>query len=145
MHIAIGSDHAGFNLKEMVKGVLLEMGYTYEDFGCFDTSSTDYPDIGFAVADAVAGGRFQRGILICGSGIGMCIAANKVPGIRAAVCHESFSARGAREHNDANILCLGERVIGPGLAREIVTIFLTAGFVGGRHARRLEKIRAREH
>lgn len=145
MRIAIGSDHAGFNLKEMVKGVLLEMGHTYEDFGCFDTSSTDYPDIGFAVADAVAGSRFERGILICGSGIGMCIAANKVPGIRAAVCHDSFSARGSREHNDANILCLGERVIGPGLAREIVTIFLTAEFLGGRHARRLEKIRAREH
>ncbi|MBM3133281.1 MAG: ribose 5-phosphate isomerase B [Chloroflexi bacterium] len=144
MRIAIGSDHAGFNLKEMVKGILLEMNHSYEDFGCFDTSSVDYPDIGFAVADAVAQGKFDQGILICGSGIGMCITANKVDGIRAAVCHDTFSARGAREHNDANVLCLGERVIGLGLAREIVTAYLASEFMGGRHARRLEKVRARE-
>lgn len=144
MRIAIGSDHAGFNMKEMVKGILLELEHPYEDFGCFDTSSVDYPDIGFAVADAVAGGKFDQGILICGSGIGMCITANKVDGIRAALCHDTFSARGAREHNDANVLCMGERVIGMGLAREIVMTYLNSEFLGGRHARRLEKVRARE-
>ena len=144
MRIAVGSDHAGFHLKETIKGLLAELGHTYEDFGCYDTAAIDYPDIGFPVAEAVAQGRFDQGILVCGSGIGMCIVANKVPGIRAAVCHDTFSARGAREHNDANILCLGERVIGSGLAREIVTAYLSSDFVGGRHARRLEKIHARE-
>lgn len=144
MRVAVGSDHAGFNLKESVKGVLAEMGHTYEDFGCYDTASVDYPDIGFAVADAVAEGRFDQGILLCGSGLGMSMVANKVRGIRAAVCHDTFSARGAREHNDANVLCMGERVIGLGLARDIVTTYLGSEFVGGRHARRIEKMHARE-
>ncbi len=144
MQIAIGSDHAGFNLKETVKGLVGELGHTFEDFGCHDTGSVDYPDFAFAVADAVVQGRFERGILICGSGIGMSMVANKVPGIRAALCHDVFSAKGSRQHNDANILCMGERVIGQGLAREIVAAYLSSEFEGGRHANRLEKMRSRE-
>ena len=140
MQIAIGSDHAGFNLKEAVKDILTEMGHTCEDFGCHDTTLVDYPDIAFTVADAVAAGRFEQGILICGSGIGMSIAANKVDGIRAALCHDTFCAKGAREHNNANILCMGERVIGQGLAKEIVIAYLTSEFEGGRHARRVDKL-----
>lgn len=144
MQIAIGSDHAGFNLKEAVKDILAEMGHTHEDFGCHGTISVDYPDIAFIVADAVAAGRFEQGILVCGSGIGMSIVANKVDGIRAALCHDTFCAKGAREHNNANILCMGERVIGQGLAKEIVIAYLTSEFEGGRHARRVEKMHARE-
>ncbi len=144
MQIAIGSDHAGFVLKEAVKNHLTEMGHSFEDFGCFDNNSVDYPDIGFAVADAVAQGRFDQGILVCGSGIGMSIVANKVDGIRAALCHDTFSAKGARAHNNTNVLCMGERVIGQGLAREIVTAYLTSEFEGGRHAKRLEKMHTRE-
>lgn len=144
MQIAIGCDHAGYNLKEAVKSILAELGHDYEDFGTYDTSSVDYPDIAFAVADVVAREIFDQGILVCGSGIGMSIVANKVSGIRAALCHDTFSAKGAREHNNANVLCLGERVIGQGLAKEIVTAYLTAEFEGGRHARRIEKIHTRE-
>ena len=144
MQIAIGSDHAGINLKKVVKGILAEMGHDYEDFGAYDTASVDYPDIAFLVTDAVAQGRFEQGILICGTGIGMSMVANKVPGIRAAVCHDTFSARRAREHNDANVLCMGERVIGEGVAREIVIAYLTSEFMGGRHAKRLEKLHSRE-
>ena len=144
MHIAIGSDHAGFNLKESIKPTIVQLGHSYEDFGCNDNSSVDYPDFAFAVADAVAQGKFDRGILICGSGIGMSIVANKVPGIRAALCHDTFTAKGCRKHNDANILCMGERVIGTGLADEIVTAYLNSEFEGGRHAVRLEKMHSRE-
>jgi len=144
MQIAIGSDHAGFNLKEAVKGFLTEMGHTYEDLGCHDNTSVDYPDFAFTVADGVVAGKFEQGILICGSGIGMSIAANKVDGIRAALCHDTFCAKGAREHNNANILCMGERVIGQGLAKEIVIAYLESEFEGGRHARRVEKMHARE-
>jgi len=144
MRIAIGSDHAGFKLKQTLKSLLSEMGHTYEDFGCYDTGSVDYPDIAYKVAEAVAQGDFEQGILICSTGIGMSMVANKVPGIRAALCHDTFSARRAREHNDANILCLGEWVIGEGLLREIVTTYLSSEFVGGRHARRLDKMHARE-
>ncbi len=144
MLIAIGSDHAGFNLKEAVKEILAEHGHSFEDYGCHDTNSVDYPDYAFAVADAVANGKCEKGILICGSGIGMSIVANKVPGIRAALCHETFSAMAARRHNDANILCMGERVIGMGVAGEIVNVFLSSEFEGGRHIRRLEKMHARE-
>ena len=144
MHIAIGSDHAGFDLKQAVMSVLSELGHTYDDFGCYDTGSIDYPDIGHPVAEAVAQGRFDQGILICSTGTGMSIVANKVRGIRAALCHDTFSARRAREHNDANILCLGQWVIGQGLARDIVTSFLSSQFVGDRHARRVEKIKALE-
>ena len=143
LRIAIGSDHAGFGLKQTVKSVLTEMGHEYEDCGCFDTSSMDYPDIAFAVADSVVRGDFAQGILICGTGIGMCIAANKVPEIRAAICHDTFSARRAREHNDANVLCMGSWVAGEGVVRDVLSAYLTAEFVGGRHARRLEKLHSR--
>jgi len=145
MRIAIGSDHAGFAMKKAIVGLLSELGHSYEDFGCFDSNSVDYPDIAQPVAEAVSKKSFDRGILICSTGIGMSIVANKVPGIRAAVCHDTFSARRAREHNDANVLCLGEWVIGQGLMSEIVTTYLSADFAGGRHVRRLEKIHAIEH
>jgi ribose 5-phosphate isomerase B len=141
MRIAVGSDHAGFNMKQAVIGLLNELGHSYEDFGCFDNSSVDYPDIAKPVAEAVSDKKFDCGILICSTGTGMCMVANKIRGIRAAVCHDTFSARRAREHNDANVLCLGEWVIGQGLMREIVSAFLKTEFVGGRHARRVEKIR----
>jgi len=144
MQIAIGSDHAGYSLKQTIKGYLSEMGHTYEDFGCYDSGSVDYPDIAFAVADAVANGRFNQGILICGTGIGMSMVANKVPGIRAAICHNTFSARRAREHNNANVLCIGGRIVGEGVVREVINTYLGAEFIGGRHARRLEKLHARE-
>jgi ribose 5-phosphate isomerase B len=144
MQIAIGSDHAGYNLKQYIRGLLSETGHTYEDFGCYDCGSVDYPDIAFAVADAVANGRFNQGILICGTGIGMSMVANKVPGIRAAICHDTFSARRAREHTNANVLCIGGRIVGEGVVREVITTYLSAEFVGGRHARRLEKLHARE-
>lgn len=144
MRIAIGSDHAGFAMKQMIVGLLSGLGHTYEDFGCFNSNSVDYPDIAQPVAEAVSKKSFDRGILVCSTGIGMSIVANKVPGIRAAVCHDTFSARRAREHNDANVLCLGEWVIGQGLMREIVTTYLSADFAGGRHARRVEKIQAME-
>lgn len=144
MRIAIGCDHNGFNLKQWIISLLTEVGNSYEDFGCYDSGSVDYPDIGRAVAEAVAQGRFDQGILICATGIGMCMTANKVRGVRAALCHDTFSARRAREHNDANILCLGGSVVGQGVVREIVTTYLDSQFVGGRHARRLEKIQAME-
>ena len=145
MRIAIGCDHAGFNLKKMVMGLLTEMGHSYEDFGCYNTSSVDYPDIAYTVAEAVAEGRFDHGILICSTGLGMCMVANKVRGIRAAVCHNTFSARRSREHNDANILCMGEHIVGQGVVREVVSTYLGSDFVGGRHARRLEKMREFEN
>ncbi len=145
MRIAIGSDHAGFAMKQAIAGLLSELGHSYEDFGCFNSNSVDYPDIARPVAEVVSQKKFDHGILICSTGIGMSIAANKMPGIRAAVCHDTFSARRAREHNDANVLCLGEWVIGQGLMREIVSTYLSADFVGGRHARRVDKIHAMEH
>ncbi|KUK12082.1 MAG: Ribose-5-phosphate isomerase [Moorella sp. 60_41] len=144
MRIALGSDHGGYHLKEEIKKFLEEAGVLYRDFGCFNPEAVDYPDYARQVAEAVARGEFERGILCCGTGIGVAIAANKVPGIRAALCHDTFSARASREHNDANVLALGGRVIGPGLAREIVKTWLEAGFTGGRHARRLAKIAALE-
>lgn len=144
MRIALGSDHAGYPLKEEIKAYLEEQGISYEDFGTFGPEAVDYPDFALAVAEAVAARRCQYGILTCGTGIGVAIAANKVPGIRAALCHDTFSARASREHNDANILTLGARVIGPGLAREIVKVWLAAEFAGGRHRRRVDKIRAIE-
>ncbi len=140
MQIAIGSDHGGFKLKSEIISYLKERNIDYKDFGTYSTDSVDYPDFAAAVAKAVATGECQRGILCCGTGIGVSIAANKVPGIRAALCHDTYSARMAGEHNMANIITLGERVIGPGLARDIVGAWLDARFAGGRHARRLEKI-----
>lgn len=144
MRIALGSDHAGFQLKQIVMALLQGLGYEYHDFGCYDTASVDYPDIARPVAEAVAEGAFQRGILVCGTGAGMCIAANKVPGIRAVVANDIFTAHQCREHLNAQILCLGERIIGPGVALDIVQAYLAAEFEGGRHARRLGKIMALE-
>jgi len=142
--IAIGSDHGGFHLKETIKQVLDELSIDYQDFGTYTCDPVDYPDIAATVAQAVAAGEYAKGILVCGTGIGVSIAANKIPGIRAALCHDVFSAKATREHNDANILTLGERVIGPGLAAEIVKAWLGAEFAGGRHQRRVDKIRALE-
>ncbi len=144
MRILIGSDHAGFRLKEDLKGYIASLGHEVEDYGVYEDAPFDYPDIAFRVAEDVAQGKGDRGILICGTGVGMSIAANKVRGIRAALCHDVFSARASREHNDANILTMGERVIGAGLAREIVKVWLESSFQGDRHARRVAKICAYE-
>ena len=144
MRIALGCDHRGLNLKQAIAGFITEAGHSCQDFGSYDATPVDYPDIAWGVAEGVARGEFDRGVLICSTGIGMSIVANKVPGVRAAPCHESFSARRAREHNDANVLCLGASVTGQGLAEEIVAVFLSTEFEGGRHARRLEKIKALE-
>ncbi|WP_425058661.1 Putative sugar phosphate isomerase YwlF [Sporomusa carbonis] len=140
MKVAIGSDHGGFRLKEEIKVLLTELGVEYQDFGTYTQESVDYPDISRQVAESVAKGEYERGIIVCGTGIGVSIAANKVKGIRAALCNDVFSAQMSREHNDANILTLGERVIGPGLARMIVEVWLKTEFAGGRHARRVEKL-----
>lgn len=144
MRVALGSDHGGFRLKEKIKTYLAARGIPHTDFGTFSEEVVDYPDFALKVAEAVAAGEYTRGILVCGTGIGVCIVANKVPGVRAALCHDSFSARASRAHNDANILTLGERVIGPGLAEEIVKVWLETEFAGGRHARRVSKIAAVE-
>lgn len=139
--LAIGSDHAGYPLKEALVKALKAEGYDPKDFGVFSTEPVDYPDIAREVAEAVAAGRFEKGILICGTGIGVSIAANKVAGIRAAACSEPYSAKMARAHNDANVLAMGARVVGPGLAVEIAKAFLETNFeVGSRHERRVEKI-----
>ncbi len=138
--IALGSDHGGFRLKEEVKKYLQEKGYQFRDFGTDKEGSVDYPDFALQAARAVADGECQVGILICGTGIGMSITANKVRGIRAALCHDTFSARMSREHNDAQVLCMGQRVIGTGLALDIVKVWLESKFSGGRHCRRVEKI-----
>lgn len=140
MKLVIGSDHAGFALKEIVRSYLAETAEEVADFGTFCENSVDYPDIALPLAQAVAAGEYALGILICGTGVGMAIAANKQPGIRAALCGDPFTARFAREHNDANILTLGARVTGSGLALEIVDTFVQSGFQGGRHSRRLKKI-----
>ena len=140
MKIAIGSDHGGFKLKEEIKAMLTEKEFDFQDFGTHSTESVDYPDISRNIAEAVASGDYDRGIIICGTGIGVSIAANKIKGIRAALCHDVFSAQMSREHNDANILTMGERVVGPGLARMIVETWLGTEFAGGRHGRRVCKI-----
>ena len=138
--IAIGSDHGGFHLKAEVMKHLDELGLAYKDFGTYSEDSCDYPIYGEAVARAVASGEYEKGILICGTGIGISISANKVKGIRAALCSDCFSADMTRRHNDANILAMGERVLGPGLALKIVDTFLNTPFEGGRHARRVDLI-----
>ncbi|QNG60133.1 ribose 5-phosphate isomerase B [Bacillus sp. PAMC26568] len=140
MKVAIASDHGGLNLRKEIKQLMGEMNIAYEDFGCECETSVDYPDYALPVAEKVASGDFDRGILICGTGIGMSIAANKVKGIRCALVHDTFSAKATREHNNSNMLAMGERVIGPGLAREIAKIWLTAEFEGGRHETRVNKI-----
>lgn len=138
--IAVGSDHAGFQLKTEIIKHLQEAGYPFKDFGTCNTASVDYPDFGQAVAEAVKDGICELGILVCGTGIGISMAANKVPGIRAVVCSDTFSARMSREHNDANILAMGERVVGTGLALEIVDVWLKTQFLGERHQKRVDKI-----
>ncbi|MEK4228343.1 ribose 5-phosphate isomerase B [Solibacillus sp. FSL H8-0538] len=140
MNIAISSDHGGNNLRKEIMALLDELAISYEDFGPQSNDSVDYPDYAKPVCDGVASGKFNRGILICGTGIGMSIAANKVKGIRCALVHDVFSAKATRCHNDSNILAMGERVIGPGLAREIAEAWLNTQFEGGRHTRRVEKI-----
>ncbi|MBL8909633.1 MAG: ribose 5-phosphate isomerase B [Archangium sp.] len=142
--IAIASDHAGFQLKGELVAELGKLAHMVNDLGPADTSSVDYPDFAVRVTDAVTGGRAELGVLICGTGTGMAITANKVHGIRAALCRTEFEARMSRQHNDANVLCLGQRVTGTGLAIEILKAFITASFEGGRHATRVEKIRAVE-
>jgi ribose 5-phosphate isomerase B len=144
VRIAIGSDHRGFALKEELKELLGELGHEWVDFGCQDETSVDYPDVARPLADAVARGEFEAGILICSNGIGMSIVANKVKGVRAALCHDTWAGRHARQHNDANVLCLGSWCIGRGVAEDIVRAFLGAEFEGGRHLRRVEKIKAME-
>lgn len=140
MKIAIGCDHAGINLKPALVKYLEENGYEYVDFGTYSKESCNYAEFGEKVAEAVAFGGYDRGILICGTGIGISIAANKVPGIRCAHCHDVFSAKATRQHNDANVIAFGERVIGVGLMLEIVKAFLTTDFEGGRHCARIQKI-----
>ena len=138
--IAIASDHGGYLLKEELKKLFDKNNYQYKDFGTNSTDSTDYPDYALVVAEAVARGEFEKGILICNTGIGISIAANKVPGIRAALCNDPLSARLTREHNDTNVLALGARIIGVSLAEEIVKVWLSTEFLGGRHCMRVEKI-----
>ncbi|WP_160678365.1 ribose 5-phosphate isomerase B [Clostridium sp. C8-1-8] len=140
MRIAIGSDHGGFRLKGEIIEHLKKKGIEIQDFGTLKEESCDYADYAIQVAEAVVTKQFDFGILVCGTGIGVSIAANKVPGIRAAVCGDTFSAHATRQHNDANILALGERVVGTGLALDIVDIFLSSEFEGGRHATRIGKI-----
>lgn len=140
LKLAIGCDHGGFKLKEEIKKMLEENNYDLKDFGTFSEESVDYPAVALEVARAVRDGLYDRGILICGTGIGIGIAANKLRGIRAALCHDTFSARASREHNNANILTMGERIIGAGLAKDIVNIWLETDFAGGRHSRRVEMI-----
>ncbi|WP_243387090.1 ribose 5-phosphate isomerase B [Bacillus kexueae] len=140
MKVILASDHGGINIRKEIGNLLEEMNIEYEDIGCECETSVDYPDYALPAAERVASGEFDRGILICGTGIGMSIAANKVKGIRCALVHDLFSAKATREHNDTNMLAMGERVIGPGLAREIAKVWLTTEFEGGRHEQRVKKI-----
>lgn len=143
-NIAIAADHAGVGLKAELVAELKRLGHTPTDFGPVDGTSVDYPDYATKVTGAVNDGSASLGVLICGTGIGMSIAANKVHGIRAALCHTEFEARATRQHNDANVLCLGARVTGVGLAIEILKVFLSTGFEGGRHQTRVDKVKALE-
>ena len=140
MKIAVGSDHAGFPAKEEVRKLLSELGHDVLDCGPADDSSVDYPDFAEKVAGTVASNDAERGVLVCGTGIGMSMAANKVPGVRAALCHDTFTAEMSRKHNDANVLCVGARVLPIGQIREIVEVWLKSEFEGGRHERRVGKI-----
>jgi len=144
MKIAIGSDHAGFELKEDLRSYLRERDVEVVDFGVESETPADYPDIGCAVAEKISKGEYAQGILICGTGIGMSIVANRFSGVRAAVCHDLYTARLSREHNDANLLVLGGRLTGKGLAREILRVWLESSFQGGNHQRRLKKIESLE-
>ncbi len=140
MKVIITGDHAGMVLRNAAKEVLSELGFEYEDVGADCSSSVDYPDYALPAAERVANGEFDRGIFVCGTGIGISISANKVKGIRCALTHDVFSAKATRLHNDTNVLAMGERVIGPGLAKEIIETWLTTEFEGGRHENRVNKI-----
>lgn len=144
MKVAIASDHGGVNIRKEIISLMDELNIEYIDLGCECSTSVDYPDYAIPVAEKVASGEVERGILICGTGIGMSIAANKVNGIRCALVHDLYSARVTREHNDSNMLAMGERVIGPGLAREIAKTWLTTSFEAGRHKNRVNKISSYE-
>ncbi|MEG1016877.1 MAG: ribose 5-phosphate isomerase B [Oscillospiraceae bacterium] len=138
--IAIGSDHGGYELKKEIIKYFESNGIDYKDYGCYEPTSCDYPDIAKVTCEAVVAKEAEKAILICGTGVGISIAANKIKGIRAACCSDYFSAKYTRLHNDANALCMGGRVIGPGAAVELVKVFLSTEFEGGRHERRVEKI-----
>lgn len=142
--IVIGSDHGGFSLKEEIKKHLEARGTQYVDIGCHNTNSVDYPDIAKEACQKITDGQCEAGILICGTGIGISVAANKVKGIRAACCSDCFSAKYTRLHNNANVLCMGGRIVAPGLAEMMVDLFLDTQFEGGRHQRRIDKITAIE-
>jgi len=144
MQIGLACDHGGFELKEELKAFLKSTGVEPIDMGSFNEESVDYPDFGVRVAEKVSRGELERGILICGTGIGMSIVANKFPGVRAALANDLYSARCSREHNDANILVIGGRIIGRGMALEILKVWLSTPFAGGRHQRRIDKIKALE-
>ena len=144
MKIALGCDHGGYELKQFIMKTLEKLGYEYEDFGCYSLESCDYPDFGAAAARAVAEGKCDRGIVICTTGIGISIAANKMKGIRCCVCSDTYSAKYTRMHNNANALAMGGKVVGAGLAAQITDIFLSTEFEGGRHQRRIDKITALE-
>lgn len=144
MKVILTADHAGMAIRTEVIGLLDELGIEYVDAGCDCSTSVDYPDYAFPAAERVANGEFDRGIFICGTGIGMSIAANKVRGIRCALVHDMFTAQATREHNDTNVLAMGERVIGPGLAKEIARIWLQTEFAGGRHENRVNKMKTYE-
>ena len=144
MQIGLASDHGGFELKEELKTFLKAVGVEPIDLGTFSEDSVDYPDFGIRVAEKVSRGELEKGILICGTGIGMSMVANKFPRIRAAVANDLYSSRCSREHNDANILIIGGRIVGKELAKEIVKVWLETPFAGGRHKRRIEKIEALE-
>ena len=143
--IALAADHGGFAMKEQVKQWLEEQKIPYHDFGTLDGASCDYPDMAAAACDAVVSGACEKALLFCGTGIGISMAANKIKGIRAACCSDYFSAKYTRMHNDANALCLGGRVVGAGLAIELVDVFLHTAFEGGRHQRRIDKVAALEN
>src|SRR5687768_7965802 len=146
MRVVIGADHAGYQMKEFLKREVESLGHTVEDVGTFDPKQPDdYPDFAAAVGTAVQAGQAERGILVCGSGVGASVAANKLPGVRAGLCHDTYSARQGVEHDDINVLVLGSRVVGTELARELARAFLAARFSGEeRHVRRLDKVKALE-
>jgi ribose 5-phosphate isomerase B len=142
LKIAIGADHAGYRLKDVLVPFLKELGHEVYDIGCHGPDSVDYPDYALGVCEKVVSGEADKGILLCGTGIGMCIAANKIPGIRCALVHDLFSAKATREHNDTNVLAMGERVVGPGVAQDIVKVWLETAFSEGeRHRKRIDKVK----
>ncbi|MBQ4153129.1 MAG: ribose 5-phosphate isomerase B [Oscillospiraceae bacterium] len=143
--IAIGSDHGGYALKQEVMAFLDSKGIAYRDYGCYTEESCDYPDIAEPVCAAVVNGEAEKGILICGTGIGISMSANKIKGIRAALCSDYYSAKYTRLHNDANVICMGGRTVGGGIACELVDVFLHTDFEGGRHQRRVDKVMALEN